>query len=272
MNIIIVPIAILLILIILYLFLICPDMTRRDQMQPFIGQMFAHRGYHNAAKRVPENSMLAFTKAIEKGYGIELDVHLTADRQLVVFHDDNIKRICGVDGIVEHMTFEELQQYYLSGTFEKMPLFTEVLEHVHGRVPLLIEVKMPGKDTLVCKYIKEVLDDYKGPFLVESFNSIALNWFRSNAPAYLRGQLSPDLVHSKLNSPLWVRFAVKHLLSNWYCSPDFIAYKLADSHNSGLWLNQHLFKAPLAAWTLRTPEAIEEAKKNFQMYIFEEKC
>ena len=272
-HIIIVTIAILMILFLVYLFLICPDLTRREAMKPFLGQMWAHRGLHNMAERIPENSMLAFTKAIEKGYGIELDVHLTADRKLVVFHDDDLMRICSVPGIVERMTYEELQQYYLSGTFEKIPLLSDVLDHVYGRVPLLIEIKMPTKDTLICKYVKEALDSYRGPYVIESFNSLALRWFRNHAPKVLRGQLSSNLVadQSAKAHPI-IKFFIQHLLANWYCGPDFIAYKYDDRRNLSLWLVRHLFRTPMAAWTLKTPEVLEEAKQHFDMFIFETKC
>lgn len=272
-NIVIVILAILIILFLLYLFMICPDLTRHERMKPYLGQMWAHRGLHDMAQRIPENSMLAFTNAIEHGYGIELDVHLTADRQLVVFHDDDLKRICGVHGTIERMTYEELAQYHLSGTFEKIPLFKDVLEHVYGRVPLLIEIKMPTKDTLICKYVKDALIAYRGPYVIESFNSLALRWFRNNDPKVLRGQLSNNLLKNKgATAPAWFRFFVQHLLSNWYCGPDFIAYKYEDAHNFSLWLNKHLFHAPIAVWTLRTEEALSEAKKRFDMYIFERKC
>ncbi|MDD3403390.1 MAG: glycerophosphodiester phosphodiesterase family protein [Hespellia sp.] len=272
-NICIVIIAIFIVFFLLYLFMICPELTRRERMKPFFGQMWAHRGLHNMSRRIPENSMLAFTKAIENNYGIELDVHLTADRRLVVFHDDDLQRVCDASGTIERMTYEELQQFHLSGTFEKIPLFTDVLDHVYGRVPLLIEIKMPTKDTLICKYVKEALDSYRGPYLIESFNSLALRWFRNNDPKTLRGQLSCNLVKDKdADSPMWLRFFVQHLLINWYCGPDFIAYGYKDAHNLGLWLNKHLFHTPIAVWTLKTAETLNVAKKTYDMYIFEHKC
>lgn len=272
-NIMIIIVATCIILFLLYLFAICPNLTRKAQLKPFLGQMFAHRGLHDMGKRIPENSMLAFTNAIEHGYGIELDVHLTADRRLVVFHDDNLKRICGISGMIERMTYAELKDLTLSGTFEKIPLFTDVLDHVYGRVPLLIEIKMPSKDTLVCKYVKEALDSYRGPYLIESFNSLALRWFRSNDPKVLRGQLSCNLVKDKnATAPVWVRFFVQHLMSNWTCGPDFIAYRYTDAKNLGLRLNHRLFRVPIAVWTLKNEKVLEEAKKTYDMYIFEDKC
>ena len=90
---------------------------------------------------IPENSLPAFRRAVEAGYGIELDLHLTTDGQLVVFHDDTLDRVCGVSGRVDESSYPELQQLRLSGTDETIPLFSQVLEVVAGKIPMIVEVK-----------------------------------------------------------------------------------------------------------------------------------
>ncbi len=258
-----------LLFLLFYLCMIAPRMTKRSQMKPFLGTMWAHRGLHCVEKGVPENSMAAFRLAVKEGYGIELDIHLTRDGKVVVFHDDTLDRICGKKGKIEDMDWEELKQCYLSGTSERIPLFSEVLTYINGRVPLLIEVKQPTKDTHICAKLAALLDEYQGAYLVQSFNCLVLGWLRKNRPGILRGQLSSDLVKSDKAPHYILRFCVKYLLSNCYGKPDFVSYKLKDSHNISLWLVQHLFGAPVAVWTLRTEDELREAQRRFDMYIFE---
>ena len=95
------------------LFLLAPGASSKRQRAPFWGVNFAHRGLHTRDKSVPENSMEAFRLAAEAGYGIELDVQLSKDGQVVVFHDDTLSRVCGVDGRVDEKTYEELRQLSL---------------------------------------------------------------------------------------------------------------------------------------------------------------
>ena len=262
-------IGILLFLFVTYLILIFPDTARREQMQVYKGQAFAHRGLHDAQNLCPENSMAAFKEAVKRGLAIELDIHLTRDRKVVVFHDELLERVCNVQGTVEASTYDELLELHLLNTNQRIPLFTEVLDYIDGRVPLLIEIKLPTKDMRLCTYALNLLKDYKGPFLVQSFNCFGMRWFRKNAPDILRGQLSSALTKSKTGAPYMFRFCVQHLLTNVLCRPDFISYKLADTSNMSLRLNHRLFKIPVAVWTLRSEKACKEAIGKYDMFIFE---
>ena len=145
----------------LYLFLIMPRVTPRP-MREFQNWYYAHRGLHNNDSDAPENSARAIKFAVEKGYGIELDVQLTKDEKVVVFHDATLKRVCGVDAKVNSMTYEELQQLRLFDTEEKIPLFSDVLKIIDGKVPLIMEVKMVNAKTRVCELANKELEGYKG--------------------------------------------------------------------------------------------------------------
>lgn len=256
-------------LLLLYLFAILPRISRQKEMVSYQHSMFAHRGYHCAGKLIPENSMAAFRAAVVHKYGIELDIHLTKDKQVVVFHDDTLKRLCGVEGSVESHTYEELKSYYLLHTSEKIPLLQEVLDYVDGRVPLLIEIKLPGHSTEICAKTWELLEHYQGRYLIQSFNTMALFWFRRYAPQVLRGQLSSNLTSENLPDPYILRFLVKHLLANFLGRPDFISYKLSDLPEPAVWFCHKVCRTPLAVWTLRTPEALEQGKETADMLIFE---
>ena len=110
-------------LIALIVFLIAP--RKRRSTSPFDRTLYAHRGLHDNS--CPENSLSAFRAAKEAGYGVELDVRFTADKQVVVYHDDTLTRMCGDDRRVDECTYEELQQLHLSDTTERIPLLSDVL-------------------------------------------------------------------------------------------------------------------------------------------------
>ena len=112
----------------LYLFMIMPRILGRPKRKPYLGVYYAHRGLHDNRTSAPENSMPAFRKAVEAGYGIELDVQLTKDGIPVIFHDFTLERICGVSGKPGDYTFEELQEMKLLQTEEKIPSLQEFLE------------------------------------------------------------------------------------------------------------------------------------------------
>ena len=254
-----------------YIFALTPRLSNRDEMTPFLHTQFAHRGYHCAEKLIPENSVPAFQAAIRKGYGIELDLHLSKDRQLVVFHDDTLERICGVKGRIEEYTYKELLNLHLLNTTEKIPLFADVLKQVRGRVPLLIELKIPSRALDICPETLRLLDGYEGAYLIQSFNTMGLRWFRKHAPQVLRGQLSSDLTAKNTGENFFLRFLVKHLLSNILGRPDFISYKLADLPTISVSICRHFFKIPVAVWTLRTEDALETGRKYYDIQIFEKK-
>lgn len=253
----------------IYLFLICPNLSRREQMKRFFNTEFAHRGYFSERHLIPENSMAAFHEAVKHHLGIELDVHLTKDKQIVVFHDDTLTRMCQAPHTVEEMTYKELNQFYLNHTSEKIPLFSDVLHYVNGRVPLLIELKLPTKSTVLCEEILQLLQKYPGPFLIQSFNTLGILWFRKHAPHILRGQLSSNLTKTRVDEPWIACLFVRFLLINCMGKPDFISYKLKDASNISLQIIKILYRIPIAVWTLRTKEAFQKGKNCYQMVIFE---
>lgn len=265
-------IILLIVIILLYLFAIFPRLSRKRDMLRYQHTMFAHRGYHCSERGIPENSVKAFRAALAKGYGIEIDLHLTKDGRLVVFHDDTLERMCGRTDIIEELTYEELKSCHLLGTSETIPLFTDVLSLVKGRVPLLIELKIPGFSTRICEKTFRILEKYPGPYLIQSFNTLGIRWFRLHAPHVLRGQLSSNLTSDKLKEAWIFRFMVKHLLSNFLGRPDFISYKQKDLPIISVWILKHIFRVPIAVWTLRTPDALVLGKQYYDIQIFEKTC
>ena len=182
---------------------------------------------------MPENSLPAFRAAAEAGYAVEMDVHLTADDQLVVFHDDTLERMCGVPGVIDDFTLAELRALRLGDTDCVIPTFAEALEALGGRVPLLLEVKRGHNNRRLCALTLAALRTYGGPYCVESFDPTIVAWFRRNAPDILRGQLSqpPKDYGKALNKP--AAAIVGNVLTNVIARPQFIAYKIGPKPLSG---------------------------------------
>lgn len=241
----------LLVLALLAFLAMMPGMGRREEMQ-VMRTSYAHRGLHGDG--IPENSPSAYAEAIRCGYGIEIDVRLTADKVPVVFHDAALDRVCGVEGVVSAMTLEELRGVRLGGSEETIPTFAEVLAQVAGQVPLLIEIKGEDFNTEVCAQMAELLDNYDGVFSVQSFNPIYLNWFRQNRPGYIRGLLYSNLFKEK-SSQSWInKTALSCMLLNFLARPDFIAYNRVYPHELPVWLCRDIFSTPCLCWTVRSED------------------
>ena len=206
-------------------FLCAPGKSAKEQRAVFKGRNIAHRGLHTNDKSVPENSLAAFRLAAENGYGMELDVQLSKDGEVVVFHDDTLERVCGVHSRVDEKTLAELKELSLCGTNERIPLFTEMLELVDGRTPLVVELKSGPRNRELCKKTLAILKNYKGEFCVESFNPLIVGWFRVHAPEILRGQLAAGAGDYK-DMPKAEIFALSRCLMNFISRPQFIAYQL----------------------------------------------
>ena len=250
----------------LYTFLIMPRITQRP-MHEFKGWYYAHRGFHDNKTDAPENSAKAMRLAVEHGYGIELDVQLTKDEKVVVFHDATLKRVCGVDAKVNSMTYEELKQLRLLDSDEKIPLFSDVLKIIDGRVPLIMEVKMVDSGTRVCELANKELENYKGIYCMESFHPFAVNWYRKNRPDVVRGPLSANFKKEgqKEGFQEWL---VHMLLTNVLARPDFVAY----SHKSAENISRRLtraYGATAVAWTIRSQKELDKNRKKFDLFIFE---
>ncbi len=208
-------------------FLVAPGRISRWQKKPFMYRNFAHRGLHKRDKSVPENSIAAFERASAKGYGMELDVQLSKDGQVVVFHDDTLNRVCGVDSRVDEKTYDELRQMSLCGTEEGIPLFSEVLKTVRGRGPLIVELKNGRSNKELCEKTYALLKGYSGEYCIESFNPFIVRWFRKHAPEIVRGQLAnpPKDYNGEVSGA--TAFLLGNVLLNFLSRPQFIAYKIA---------------------------------------------
>ncbi len=261
---------VILIFVLLYLFLTAPRMKDRADRTPFMGNVFyAHRGLFDNEGEAPENSLAAFQKAVDAGYGMEFDVQLTKDDKLVVFHDAALKRMCGVEGKVWDYTLEELRSFRLKNSKERIPTLAEVLAVVDGRTPLIIEYKMDRPLTKVCAFGNRLLSNYQGVYCIESFHPFALMWYKKNRPDVMRGQLSGAMAKQTEKPKLKAIYTlVTYLLTNVLTRPDFIAYDHLYHKNCSRRVCKVL-GALSVAYTIKSVERYEEVKNEFDLFIFD---
>lgn len=256
-------------LILLYLLAIMPKLKRNPKLIKFEGWYYAHRGLHNNKSQAPENSLEAFRLAVEGGFGIELDVQITNDLIPVVFHDYNLKRACGVDKKVSELDYEELLSYKLFKSQERIPTLGEALECIDGKVPIIVELKIPWKPHNTCIAASEELNDYNGLYCIESFNPFGLGWYKKHYPKIVRGQLSTDFVKEKIEGSRMQYFILKHLLFNFLTKPDFIAYHHIYKKELSFTICRKLYKVWSVAWTIKSQQELDDCKDYYDNFIFE---
>ncbi len=251
---------------VIYIFLIMPRAVDGADMD-LLSCDYAHRGLWNES--VPENSLAAFELAVKAGYGIELDIQLSKDGRIVVFHDATLHRMCGVNKRVSELTLAELKTLSLARTEHRIPTLIEVLQLVDGKVPLLIELKGEDIDTTLCGRAAKILDNYRGAFCVESFNPVILSWFKNYRPRYARGQLVTDLLKEKKKGNKFLSFVLSYMLLNFLSRPDFIAIDKKYQNKVAFKICVGFFRAKAFVWTVRTPKEYISAHRSGKFTIFE---
>jgi glycerophosphoryl diester phosphodiesterase len=257
-------IIIAVILLTLPVYLIFPGHAKKKKKDAFYGRNIAHRGLFERDQSVPENSLPAFKHAVERGYGVELDVQLSKDGHVVVFHDDDLKRGCGVDARVDGLDLAELQSLKLFGTDEQIPLFTDVLGVLDSKVPVIVELKTGKRNKELCQKTLDILRRYNGEYCIESFDPFIVSCFRFHAKDIMRGQLTQlprDFRDGGLGVP--VRDILGNVLFNFLARPHFIAHRIGKK--TPLVHLSEFFGAMKVAWTAHD----KNAERDFDTVIFE---
>lgn len=221
----------------------------------------AHRGLHNTTG-APENSMAAFKEALKHGYAMEFDVMLSQDHEVVIFHDDTLKRMTGASGFVAEKPLKILKNLKLAGTSETIPTMKELLSTINGQVPLYIEMKKEGPAGVLEEKVAALLDQYDGHFILLSFNTPTLHWFQKHRPNFLRAQ-NVDLLPGNIlkNIALMITHAYK-------ANPDLVIY-------DGALLPRHLAKIfsryiiPLTAYNVKSLEDMTHFQDHTHNIIFD---
>ena len=247
--------------------------TRCRKGHPGLSQLrgwrYAHRGLHGNG--APENSLAAFRRAVDGGYGMELDIHLLKDGNLAVLHDHSLKRTAGADVNIEDLTAEELNHYRLEGTDEPIPLFSQVLELVAGRTPLIVELKSTTANfAALCDAATRMLEGYEGVYCIESFDPRCIGWLKKHRPQLIRGQLAENFLRAKGGIKPIFKVLMSWQLTHFLTLPDFVAFKYRDRKNLGTWLSRHLWGAQGVSWTIKTQQELDTAEAEGWIPIFED--
>ena len=254
--------GILSIFYLLIVFLSAPSSKKHADLEKIKGKYIAHRGLHN--ETIPENSIAAFQAAVENDYPIEIDLHLTKDGKVVVFHDGTLKRMCGVDGKIVDMTLDELKKFHLLDSEESIPTLEECLACVQGKTPLLIEFKMEnGNTNALCTKADKILASYNGTYLVQSFYPQVVQWYKHHRKSVCRGQLA-----CQFKKPNFFKWLSGNLLLNFMGRPHFVSYRHSDKNAIMLkfvvWLGAFPF-----GWTYQTSKDLKVNGASFKAWIFE---
>lgn len=252
----------------IWLVLIAPR-ARKKAVAPFL-RPYAHRGLWGG--ELPENSLGAFDAAARAGYAIELDVQLSSDGVVMVFHDYTLKRMCaGKEGKLCEYTAAELGEMCLNGVEnERIPTFLEVLATVDGRVPLLIELKGESTNTALVPKVLECLEGYRGEYCIESFNPMLLRAVKKQAPHIVRGLLSTDLIKEKKSGSKVLNFALSALWLTCLCRPAFHAWDKKYPKRLALRVGLKLFGAASVVYTVKTQEEYDRFVAMGVTPIFDE--
>ena len=220
-----------------------------------INKLIAHRGIFDN-KIVPENSIEAFKKAIRKDYIIELDVNLTKDKKIVVFHDDLLDRMTNKKGKIKDYKLDELKDIKLLNTNYSIPTLSEVLKLVKGKVPLLIEMKYDNKSFELPRLLLKELSDYNGEVAIQSFDPFLVSYFRFHKNNYLRGLLIDRKIASHI---LFLKFSI--LISK----PSFLSVQKSLYNNKEI--NKYKNKKNIISWTMKSKEDIDKYKDKYDNLI-----
>lgn len=252
-----------------YLYCIKPGRSRVKRMKPYEETLIAHRGLFEKHSDHPENSLSAFRRAVEQGFGVELDIQMSSDGYMMVFHDRSLERMCGDPRRLTQCTYEELRRLRLDHSDEKIPTLDEVLDVIDRKVPMIVEIKPEGKCIQTTQRVAERMDRYQGLWCMESFHPMAVRWMKRNRPDVIRGQLASNFLKMSIPCPYVLRFILTNMMCNCLARPDFIAYdhRFADSFSYRL--IRKLFHVENVAWTIRNEEELRSAGKIFQVFIFD---
>lgn len=223
--------------------------------------IIAHRGVYDN-KNIYENTLESFALAIKKGYIIELDVRITKDDKIIVFHDKNTKRITKINKIIEKTTYKELNNQKIIN----IPLLQEVLKLTNGKVPILIEIKPTEQSTKLNTLLMDMLKEYKGKYAIQSFSPKILYWFKNNHPNVLRGQLSYKYKKEKMSK--YKKYILSNMLLNFITKPNFISYKYNELSLSKI-KKYKKKNIRVIGWTITNEREFKHYKKYYDNLICE---
>ena len=238
------------------------QLPQTDAAAELGGWAYAHRGLHDT--QIPENSIASFSAAIDAGLGIECDIRKSSDGRAMVFHDDDLERLTSRSGKMGSRSVGDLTSITLTGSEELIPTLRDTLDHVAGRVPMLLEVKIDGDRPVdpLCRAIRRDLEGYTGAVGVMSFDARVAAWFASRLPDLPRGLV----VTEQDNRTLSASFARRADMRK--ADPHFVALDVRDLP-SRFAKKQAAADMMLFSWTVRSAPLLDAAQEAGAMPILE---
>jgi glycerophosphoryl diester phosphodiesterase len=220
----------------------------------------AHRGLHDGNKKVWENTLAAFTAATIRGFPIECDLHLSKDGVPVVFHDSALKRLTGEEGHARDLTARQMCALHVGGTAERVPTLDEMLAHIGGKVPLLIELKGDeSHDTGLVKAAAKSLSNYRGKAAIMSFDHHLIRQFAKQAPDVPGGLTAEGIKDADMEAHFSM---LAHGIS-------FVSYNVHHLPNRFVSMVRGRLKMPVISWTVRTHEDLAKTYTEADQATFE---
>lgn len=235
-----------------------------------IERPIAHRGLHGNG--LVENTLGAAAAAVAANYGIEVDLQLSADGEVMVFHDTTLDRLMTASGPLASLTVAELKKVAFRDCAERIPTLQELLQTVAGRTPLVLELKSEGDgDLRLPERVAKILVGYEGPVAAMSFDPLMVAAMRKFAPGLPRGIVAERYY----DDPGWTgltarqKFWLGNLLDIPKTSPHFIAYYVRDLPATAPLLARYVLGMKLLTWTVRTEADVKRARRWANQMIFE---
>jgi glycerophosphoryl diester phosphodiesterase len=238
-----------------------------------VAKPIAHRGLHDKANGIIENTITAADAAIAGGFAIECDVQLTADGEAMVFHDFTLDRLTSETGEVSQRKASELAGIAITGSrSDQIPPLSAFLDRIGGRVPLVVEIKSRfNGDLALTRRTCEIVAAYRGPLVIKSFDPQVVAEVKRIAPDIPRGIVAES--HHTDKSYASLTPEQKHSLGNLLhfaeSQPQFISWRVSDLPAAAPYLSRLLGHLPVMAWTVRTPEDRERAARYADQMVFE---
>ncbi len=229
-------------------------------------QYIAHRGLFDN-KTIPENTLASAKNAVDNGFGMELDVQMTTDGVLCVFHDDTLDRMTNTTGTVEEMSWDEVKDIKLLDTEHTIPTMQQWLDTVDGKSPMVIEIKTHKNIGVLETKLVEMLSHYNGDFVLESFNPFIVRWLRVHYPHLVTGQLS-ELYTDAPKLGKFTKWLLRNLKFLRYSKAQFVAYDVTAT--AQLKKFQRIRKRiPIIVWTVKSQAQHDENRHLYDNMIFD---
>ena len=224
--------------------------------------LITHRGLHNES--VPENTLEAFQNAVKHGYDIELDIQLTKDNKIIVAHDNNLQRLCGVKKRIDQLDYKELSSYKIGSSNSSIPLLSTVLDSLPNTTNLMIELKTGRKNKILVSLFLDMISKHSFTYVVQSFDPRIIHLFKKKAPHLSRGYI----VKNRQVKCILLNRIIKLLPIHSWIKPDFYVYKFEDLPNK--YMDKMKKKGyPILSYTAKSQQDLDFVRDRYDNAVFE---